>query len=174
MKKVGYIYNWEQLRDLNKPGSLYFSYFVNTGYQLDGDGVMAEQGAHYVAQAAFDFTFVYFSTIDLAGHIYGWMEPGYLEQAALVDKLAGQVIDAATPETTVIIHADHGGHERNHGDDIPEDMRIPWLIVGPGVRAGHTISAPVSLLDTAPTVCKVLGVPAPPEWEGRAVDEAFV
>src|SRR2546425_7094759 len=32
--------------------------------------------------------------------------------------------------------SDHGGHGRSHGTEVGEDMRIPWVIAGPGVRAG--------------------------------------
>jgi arylsulfatase A-like enzyme len=52
-------------------------------------------------------------------------------------------------------------------------MTIPWLAVGPGIRAGHAIQSPVSLLDTAPTIARLLGLTASNQWEGRCVDEIF-
>jgi hypothetical protein len=176
-KKSGYIHNWEPFRDLNRVGSLYYSFFINTGYQLDGDGIITETAVQQLMDwphTGLEFLFVYYSTIDLAGHVYGWMEQGYLEQAALVDSLFGQVVAAAPAEMTIIAHADHGGHERNHGDDIPEDMTIPWMIAGPNVRENYTITSPVSLLDTAPTITHILGLPPVPEWEGQPVREAFI
>ena len=45
-------------------------------------------------------------------------------------------------------------HYRNHGTDSPEDMTIPWLLAGPGVRVGHALQTPISLLDTAPTLAR--------------------
>ena len=53
-------------------------------------------------------------------------------------------------------------------------MTIPWLIASPRVRAGHEIQHAVSLLDTAPTLARLLNIPAAREWEGRCVDEAIV
>jgi hypothetical protein len=50
---------------------------------------------------------------------------------------------------------------------------IPWLIVGPGVRAGHVIAAPVSTVDTAATAAWLLGVHLPAGAIGRPVREAF-
>lgn len=147
-KKSGMIHNWEQLRDLNRVGTLHFSLFSNTGFELDGDTWIAEAAVEQfagMARGELDFLFVYFGSIDLSGHVYGWMSDGYLAQARFVDRLAGQVIDAMPPEMTVIAHADHGGHERNHGDDGPEDMTIPWIMAGPGVRADHKLTVPVSL-----------------------------
>ncbi len=73
----------------------------------------------------------------------------------------------------VLVHADHGGHERTHGTDSPEDMTIPWILAGPGVRAGHELQTPVGLLDTAPTLARLLGVQPDAQWEGKVVEEAF-
>jgi arylsulfatase A-like enzyme len=77
-------------------------------------------------------------------------------------------------DASIIVHADHGGHERTHGTDSPDDMTIPWIAAGPTIRRGHTINAPVSLLDTAPTIARLLGLRQPAEWEGRPVEEIFV
>ena len=75
--------------------------------------------------------------------------------------------------THVLVHADHGGHDRNHGIDTPEDMTIPWLLAGPGIRAGHALQTPVSLLDSAPTLARLLNVKPDAQWEGNVIDEAF-
>ena len=53
------------------------------------------------------------------------------------------------------------------------EIEIPWIISGPGVRHGHVISAPVSTIDTAPTIVFALGLDPPPVWVGRAVFDAF-
>jgi predicted AlkP superfamily pyrophosphatase or phosphodiesterase len=173
-KRSAFIFNWEPLRDLSRPGAISYSYFTDTGYDLSGDDIITETACQHVARAEYDFTFIYFATIDVAGHLSGWMSDGYLAQVALVDSLVGRVLGAVPPQTTVIIHSDHGGHDTTHGYDIPEDMTIPWLIAGPGVRANHGLQGAVTLLDTAPTVARVLGVPAHGSWEGRAVEGAFV
>jgi predicted AlkP superfamily pyrophosphatase or phosphodiesterase len=172
-KRTGFIHNWEPLRDLNRPGALYYSFFIDTGYDLNGDSIIAETAVRHITRRDFDFTFVYFASIDVAGHLSGWMSDGYLKQAQTVDALVGQVLDATPDDTTVIIQSDHGGHDTTHGEDIPEDMTIPWMIAGPGVRPHHALQQPVSLLDTAPTIAHRLGVTAPRAWEGRVVEEAF-
>lgn len=166
-KRGAYIYNWEQLRDLNPPGSLYFSYFINTGYELDGDDIMADTAVLHLQQTVTDFTFLYFATIDMSGHLYGWMSDGYLAQVTRVDALLERVLAVVSDTTTVIIQADHGGHEQTHGTDMPEDMTIPWMIAGPGVIGGTIIRETVSLLDTAPVVARALNIPPAPQWQGR-------
>lgn len=173
-KRVASIYNWETFRELNRPGSLYMSYFVDTCYQLDGDVPMAKAAVDYLKHGDLDFIFVYFTTIDLAGHIYGWMSEGYFAQVRAVDALVFQVLQAAPADAAVLIQADHGGHERTHGTDLPEDMTIPWMIAGPGIKAGYNIQQPVTLLDTAPTLAHTLGLTSDPEWEGRVVEEIYI
>jgi len=76
-------------------------------------------------------------------------------------------------DTSVIIQADHGGHDRSHGTDCAEDMTIPWMAVGPHVKANYAIQGPVSLLDTAPTLARMLGIAPSDEWDGRCIDEIF-
>lgn len=173
-KRSAFFYNWEELRDIGRPGSLEVSLFFNTAYQPDGDQIVADATARAIATGTFDFAFVYLGTVDTAGHYYGWMSDGYLGQIANVDAALGTVLDALPADSTVLLQSDHGGHERNHGTDSPEDMTIPWVVAGPSIRAGHTIAAPVSLLDTAPTLARLLGIAPHRDWEGSAIEEVFV
>lgn len=174
-KTCAFVYNWEELRDLSRPGQLSYSWCARVSYDLnDGDRLVTEHAVPLLREGRYDFTFVYLGTIDSAGHFYGWMSDGYLEQVARVDGYVGQLADALTDDAVLLAQADHGGHDRIHGTDLPEDMTIPWLVYGAGVRRGYTIARTVSLLDTAPTLARVLGIRRlPSEWEGSAVDEAF-
>ncbi|MDX2138693.1 MAG: alkaline phosphatase family protein, partial [Chloroflexota bacterium] len=122
---------------------------------------------------ALDFSFVYLGTVDSAGHFFGWMSDEYLLQVRRADAELGRIAAALPEDAVLIVHADHGGHERNHGTDAPEDMTIPWMMMGHGVRAGYRIERAVSLLDTAPTVAHLLGLKTPAEWEGTPVTDAL-
>lgn len=172
--KMGFIYNWEQLRDLNRPGNLHYSFFINTGYEEDGDDIMAQMAITLWPTQTLDCLFLYFSTIDLAGHLYGWMSPNYIRQIVKADVLVGKVLASISDEDTVLIQADHGGHGHNHGDNVKEDMIIPWMIAGPNIKRNYTITSPVSLLDTAPTIARAFNLPPNPAWQGRAVTEAWI
>lgn len=172
--RCAFFINWEELRDLSRPGNLAYSWYVDASYVEHGDDLVADQAIRVIPAEAFDFAFVYFGTVDTFGHMFGWMSPEYLAQLERVDRQLGRVLDALPEGSHVIVHADHGGHERSHGTDAPEDMTIPWLAAGPRIRAGHAIQAPVSLLDTAPTLARLLGLTLSSQWEGRSVDEVFV
>ena len=68
----------------------------------------------------------------------------------------------------MIVTADHGGHGRGHGSEMPEDMTIPMFFLGTHFEAGKELHG-VSLLDLAPTIAHILGVAAAPEWEGKSL-----
>ena len=172
-RRAAFFYNWEPLRNLSLPGSLFSSFFrdVHPDDLVDSDQLIADTAARTIAVDKLDFAFVYFGVVDLAGHFYGWMSDDYLKQAERADAALGTVLAALPADAAVIVHSDHGGHDRNHGTELPEDMTIPWMAAEPGIRAGYDIAGPVSLLDTAPTVARLLGLPPHPEWEGRVIEE---
>ena len=173
-KRCVAFYNWEPLRDISRPETLELAWYRNSSYTHEGDDEITDVAIAEIARHQPDFAFVYLGTVDTAGHYYGWMSEGYLRQAERDDQNLGRLLASLPASAHILVHADHGGHERNHGLDIPEDMTIPWLLVGPRIRPGHAIAAQVSLLDTAPTLAHLLGIPAPRDWEGRCVEEAFV
>jgi phosphopentomutase len=139
----------------------------------EGDDEVTDVAIAHILTDKPDFAFVYLGTVDTAGHYYGWMSEGYLRQAERADRNLGRLLAALPDSSHVLVHADHGGHERNHGLDIPEDMTIPWLLLGPRVRRGYEIQHTVSLLETAPTLARLLNIPVPRDWEGHCVDEAL-
>ena len=53
-------------------------------------------------------------------------------------------------------------------------MTIPWVVAGPRIRPGHEITAPVSLLNTAPMLATLLNIPLHKEWEGDVVEGVWV
>jgi len=172
-KRVAFFYNWEQLRDLARPGNIHYSYFRDTSYNQDGDDETVAEATRFIQREQPDFAFLYIGTVDTTGHKYGWMSDEYLKQLEHIDTLLGGFFKSLPTEYTAIVHSDHGGHDRNHGTDSPEDMTIPWVAVGPNIKKGHTIQSQVSLLDTAPTIAKLLDIQPHREWEGRCVDEIF-
>ena len=69
---------------------------------------------------------------------------------------------------SLVLTADHGGHDRGHGEDIPEDRTIPIVFAGAPFASGRALEA-MTIKDIAPTVLQVLGLPKPMAWEGRSI-----
>jgi len=178
-RRTGFFYNWEPLRDLAAPGKLDVSVMHCDCKSAEGDQHVAEMAVMYLNRLDLDLIFVYFGWPDECAHRHGWMSPPYLEAIANADACLGQVLAALerlgrAEETTTLVLSDHGGHERTHGTDCDEDMLIPWVLHGPGVRAGHMIETPVRIFDTCVTLAHILGLEPSAEWDGKVINEAML
>jgi arylsulfatase A-like enzyme len=137
-----------------------------------------EEVTRHLARTRPNLTFVHFADPDYAGHFFGWMGRAYARAARGTDRALGDLLAYADArfgkgEYTVIVTADHGGHDRGHGTDDPRDTTIPWIVWGEGVRGGRSLDTHVRTTDTAATILWLLGIAAPAAWSGRAVTEAF-
>jgi predicted AlkP superfamily pyrophosphatase or phosphodiesterase len=173
-KRCATFFGWEELRDLSRPGSITLSFCLNTAEtDPDSDRMIAETAARYLNQPDVDFAFVYFGTVDTAGHKYGWMSSGYLEKLQQVDQHFQTLRKTLPADTHLLVQSDHGGHDRSHGTELAEDMTIPWIAHGPNIRRNYRINSPISILDTAPTLARSLNISTHPQWEGNCIDQIF-
>lgn len=75
-------------------------------------------------------------------------------------------------ETLLVITSDHGEEFLDHGGvlhgttQFEELVRVPLIVVGPGVPPGLRIDVPVSLVDVMPTCLDMLGVEVPARLDG--------
>ncbi len=92
----------------------------------------------------------------------------YLSEVVGADRAAGQVLDAARAgeaNTIVAVVSDHGdlfGEHGMYGHGITlfePEIRVPWIIAGPGLPAGTTVDGAASLVDVAPTLLGLVGLP---------------
>lgn len=101
----------------------------------------------------------------------------YYRMVEDVDRCAGQVLDALREtglerNTVVAFVSDHGEGLGGHlwaqkASLYEESARIPLILAGPGIRAGHTEYATLaSLADLAPTFCDYAGIPIPEDVRG--------
>jgi hypothetical protein len=169
-RESAFFYNWEELRDLSRPGTLAASFYPCRGDDKAADRVVAETAFDWLGRHRFDFAFVYLGFVDIAGHTWGWMSDEYLEAISHADSSIGTVLGALPETTFTVVTSDHGGHEHVHGTDCDEDLTIPLILAGPGVSPGSAIRAPVSIIDIAPTILSHLGIDRPPEWSGIPIE----
>ena len=162
-------YGWEPLRNVSRPGSLKKADYINA-YSFDHtDGLLTDSAIEYIGKAKPDFVFLYMvETDEKGGHAEGWMSETYLQYISWAIDNVKRVIDATNGEYTVIVTADHGGHDRNHGSEMDEDMTIPMIFYGPSFEAGKELAG-VSILDIAPTIADLEGISKSVEWEGKSL-----
>ncbi len=109
----------------------------------------------------------------------------YLASISYVDELVGNIMAALkdsghADNTLVVLWSDHGWHlgEKEHwGKATPwyRSTRIPMIIVPPGnqlpegFKPNTESKRVVNLLDLAPTIADITGVPLKDEWEGNSL-----
>jgi len=164
-------YGWEPLRDVARPGSLKFSGYINAYTEASSDTSLTDLALARIQESHPDFVFLYMvETDEKGGHDHGWMTPEYLDVISTAIGNVKRVLEACGDEYTVIVTADHGGHDRGHGSDAREDMTIPLFFFGKRFTPGKQLEG-VSILDIAPTIADIMSVPKAPEWEGKSLAE---
>lgn len=158
--------------------------------------------AERASAAAWDCAMVFYDVIDTIGHHAMEYRPPRMAHVRtedvrafgsvmdrvymLHDRLLGELLAAAGPDTTVILLSDHGFYS-DHQRPVQEEWRkaagavveARWhrpegvlVLSGPGFAAGTSIAAP-TLLDITPTALAALGLPVGADMDGRVIAEAF-
>jgi hypothetical protein len=167
----------DKLGALMKPGTVDWS-FIPTNMLLADDATVTAAAVELWKAHRPAFLFVHLPNVDAMGHTDGWGSPSQRAAVAGADVAIGQILQAIRstndlPNTLIIITADHGGTGTSHGSDDPTHATIPWIASGPGVYKGADLSRITSLsirtTDTFATICGVLGIPVPPDNDGKMV-----
>lgn len=162
-------YGWESLRDVARPSTLKFAEYINAYTEESSDTSLTDRVLERIRQSKPDFVFLYMvETDEKGGHDNGWMSEPYLKCIHDAMDNVKRVLEEAGDAYTVIVTADHGGHDRAHGTELPEDMTIPMFFIGPDFEPGKKLTG-ISLLELAPTIAEIMGVPAAREWEGNPI-----
>ena len=132
------------------------------------------RAATYFRIAKPELIFIHLDHVDHAGHKYGHGTPEYYESVSEADMLIGRMQKAIQragldEETIIIITSDHGGKGHGHGGDSPEEINIPWIITGPQVSKGKTITQKVNTYDTAATIASLLKLKSPECWIAKPI-----
>jgi hypothetical protein len=101
------------------------------------------------------------------------------------DRALGQLLQGLRErgvydKTLFVIIGDHGEafgqHQGNYGHTLfvyEENVRVPYIIAAPGlVHEPVQVNRVASLIDTAPTVFDLLGLPIPAGYQGRSLLES--
>lgn len=110
------------------------------------------------------------------------VERAYEAEIRSVDRAFGRLIEGLEEsgrlrDAVVVLTSDHGEEFGEHGrlgwhshTLYEELLRVPLILRLPRAeRAGATVATPVRLIDLAPTLLELAGVPAPPQFAGRSL-----
>ena len=139
---------------------------------------VATDAADYILKRKPNLCFIHFADPDTVGHEFGWGSPEQIKSFGDTDAGLEIVVKAIrkagmAERSVIIVSADHGGHGKGHSQGTPDDVHIPWIVWGQGVKGGFEITAPVSTCDTAATALWLLDLQPSAPIEGSAVTSAF-
>lgn len=146
------------------------------------DESVAEGAATLLREQRPNVLVVHLPGVDQTGHAKGWGSAEQLAAVARADHAVGIVLEALgsaglAEQTLIILTADHGGLGHTHTPSDGVSRTIPWIIAGPGVRAGVDLGAEpgdaIHTEDTFATACFALGIPLDATIDGRPVRRAL-
>jgi arylsulfatase A-like enzyme len=105
----------------------------------------------------------------------------YDGEVATADAIVGDLIQELKKQgiydrAVIVLLSDHGEGLRDHGEQehgiflYREALQVPLMLKLPGnARGGSTVAAPAELVDVAPTLLALAGLPVPAEMQGSSL-----
>lgn len=174
--ETGCLYEWDGIKYLID--TLAVKHYAIAPDYDNHPTLLCEMAERYIKESHPQFLAVCFDQVDEAGHRYGHDTPEYYAALERVDGYVGRIIqalkDAGTYDNTVIIlTADHGGINKGHGGKTLQEMEIPFIIAGKGIKNSGEIKDCIMQYDTPATIAYILGLQRPQPWVGRPVMSVF-
>ncbi|MCL1670714.1 alkaline phosphatase [Elizabethkingia ursingii] len=167
------IYSWQGIDPLVQKGT--------TDIRIpakDNDDFCTDSAVEVIKTKKPALTFVHLDQPDGVGHNIGHRTPAYYEELKKVDVRIGKIVQAVkdagiASETVIIVTADHGGKDKGHGGKSLDEVLIPWVAYGKGVKKGQELKNTIITYDTGATIAWLLGLKMPDSWRGIPVKQAF-
>jgi hypothetical protein len=138
------------------------------------DRSLVAEGRRVVEEEDPDLLVLQLLAADQLGHVRGVRSPEYLEQLEETDRHVGDFLafleqSGRLDGATVILMADHGQGRGigGHGHLDWGERPVPFVVWGRGAVPGAISRQPRSVLELAPTIARLLGVPQPEAARGR-------
>ncbi len=169
---IGAIYHW---RDF---GNFIEKDVCDLSIAASPEDTAIQKALKFMVEKKPNLTFVHLDLVDHAGHHGGYRSEEYVDAIEKTDYLIGKIIDELKKtglydKMVIFIVSDHGGIGNKHVGSTPDEMNVPFIIYGKGVKKGYEINHPVFNYDLAPTVAWLFGFQLN-EWvSGKPLKDAF-
>jgi hypothetical protein len=170
--EIGAIYDWWAI------GLMFEPELLNRHETKSPSPETAKQAAGYILEKKPGFLFIHLDDVDGHGHHDGHMSDGYIQSIEESDTWVRTIVDAVTAagiadRTMIMVVSDHGGLYHSHGDASWEEMTVPVIFSGAGIKKNYQIKQQMYVFDMAANVAFALGLDIPYEWTGRPTTGAF-
>ena len=170
--KIGVFHEWNTIK------YLFNNKAVNKIVRTKKVEETLKKALEYIKKDNPKFVFIHLDGADHAGHTYGHGTKEYYDEIAHIDKTLGEFVQGLKEaglykNSNIILSADHGGKGKSHGGNSIEELLIPWVITGPGIKKNTVLKNNINTYDTAATIAYILNSKLPSAWIGKPVLEAF-
>lgn len=121
---------------------------IDSYYYDNNSSVMTDRFISAMKSDPFNYSLVHYTDGDSAGHGKGWGSIEYMNAIKAVDGYLGKILQlidsspALRGHTTIILTADHGGHDLKHSTATDSlNYTIPFFVWGVGATAGTDLYA---------------------------------
>lgn len=161
--------------------------FIGVSHATARDKELTPVICDYIRNKKPDFLFIHFDSTDGAGHKYGYGTENHIKAICDVDKLIGDVYNAAekagiAEDTLFMVIADHGGTNPgdgkggSHGGWTDEEKYVTFAVKGKSVR--NTEIKEMNIRDLAAIILYALGIKAPKfdekGWTSQVPEGLFI
>jgi len=160
-------------------GNLLQEQVVNRYNTYNSPEETTNQVCEYITAKKPTFLFIQLDHVDGAGHGFGYKNtPEYLQAVAKADALVGQIVESIRQagmesNTLVMVVSDHGGFNKGHGGESLEELTVPVIYFGKGIKQNYKVQQTVYMFDVAANAAFALGLKAPHQWTGRPTLAAY-
>lgn len=174
--ELGHIYEW---------GGMYYladNKSIDNIRQATLSGINIKSAVapavEYIKTEKPNFCAIVFAEPDGAGHNEGWETDAYYNMLNHLDNALQAIVDAVEQagmidETVFVLVSDHGGKDKKHGGPTLDEMEIPLVFCGKGIKSDFEIPESTMVYDIASTIGYMFGVNQPQVWIGRPVMSIF-
>lgn len=171
--KTAAIYSWDGIEYLFEKEAVDIMVYAKSN-----EDFCVDTAATIIREQKPTFTFIHFNEPDNIGHKAGHDTKEYFDVVAKVDQRIGKIIAAVEAagianETIIIVTADHGGINKGHGGKTLQEVQVPFVICGPGIKKNHEIKDVMVIYDVAATLAKIFNLKQPQAWRGLPMFSIF-
>jgi hypothetical protein len=113
--------------------------------------------------------------------LYAYRDPrsGHCPFAVALTKDDARLVNLWGERVGDVVYALRPEYDGAHGRQLPTarlgigSQRSTFVMAGPGVRSGVELRRSVRVVDVAPTICHLTGLPMPRDTEGAVLYEAL-
>lgn len=165
-------YDWDWLSTyVNKK-------YISKEQYIQGQVMVTSVALNYIKKEKPLFTFIYYGVPGETGKAKGFASKDYLQSINVIDTEIGKLMDgikeAGIAQNTTIIITSNPAKTGIGNTENNSEIEVPWIISGAGIKKNFLLETPNDLMNTSPTIARIIGLKTPPEWIGKPVNEVFI